>query len=148
MQKLYEQLPAGLQIFLAGALTTKQLSNLATDGSVSSFFGKAPWIFLGVDMALGAIQNRRNGDSWTRTGSNAAARFSVGAMSIVGGGLFGAIGIPIKGSLPGALIGGIISGSSYVVSSLSGFIGRVGDRIYEAARGWQVIANYAWENLP
>ena len=144
-------------MLLSNFLMAREAGRLA---SAESVFSKFPWIMLAVDIGGGIIQDVRNGESLTRIGSNIAARGGVGSTAIAGGtflgsvlagskkgGAMGFIGGP-KGSLGGAVVGGLLGGGAYVSANWTGLTDRISDEIYVAARGWTMVARYAWANRP
>jgi hypothetical protein len=153
IDRAIENLPAGQQILLSNLIVAREVANLT---GVENIFGKVPWIFLGVDVVSGGIQDWQNGESRTRIGSNAAARTGVASTAIVGGGFLGSvlaggkkggtvglIGGP-KGSLGGAILGGLIGGGAYVAANFTGVTDWVSDQIYSGVRNVQ----NAWDNRP
>ena len=128
-----------------------------TRGNVSRIFGWIPYVLLALDVGIGFFNNLLNGESLTRSGSDAAAQITGGVFSIqVGGavstavsgasfwasigsgakkgGILGTFKIPGVGTVIGVVVGGISGAVTYAVLNASGIIDAISNGIYNGIR--------------
>ena len=110
-----------------------------------------PAVFIAIDVVLNAVENRRNGVSWERTGSDAVADTAIGVGVVMAGGFFASVAsgakkgavagsvVPGKGTLAGAVVGALVGAGAYAVANALEIRETISDVVYSGVRAAQNV---------